>query len=333
MKITNQKQIKEIIHLYQNSHYGMLKIAQKFNTSRYFIKQLLIENNIKIKSPITPLKRGHFNDTIFDIIDTEEKAYWLGFIMGDGNVTKNRLNITLQKRDINHLYKFRKFLNCNNKISLKRKYAGEINISSIYLIKALNKHNILPNKTYLKTTLTPSTIPIFLLKHFYRGVIDADGSLVENKHKNKRNGHTLSITSHNLSFLKEIHKWFQLNLQVKKGNIIKDERDGYINYQYRLGGNNNYIKFHELIYQNSSIYLNRKYNLSNNFYKTIKYQKDNYIQYNAIKIKRNDGKIYSSLHEASIDLKLSHYSSISSHINHNFPKKVKGYTFNKIISS
>ena len=54
---------------------------------------------------------------MFDSIDTEEKAYWLGFIYADGNimtVTKKiqtyTLNITLKNSDIEHLHKFNTFM-------------------------------------------------------------------------------------------------------------------------------------------------------------------------------------------------------------------------------
>lgn len=37
-------------------------------------------------------KRGMWdlNEHFFDVIDTEEKAYWLGFIFADGYVAKDR---------------------------------------------------------------------------------------------------------------------------------------------------------------------------------------------------------------------------------------------------
>ena len=52
-------------------------------------------------------KRGMWdlNEHFFDVIDTEEKAYWLGFIFADGYVAKDRptFAMNLQYSDINHM--------------------------------------------------------------------------------------------------------------------------------------------------------------------------------------------------------------------------------------
>jgi DNA-binding transcriptional regulator WhiA len=48
------------------------------------------------------------NREFFDIIDTQEKAYWLGFFYADGSLWKNgkQLSILLSQNDIEHLQKF-----------------------------------------------------------------------------------------------------------------------------------------------------------------------------------------------------------------------------------
>ena len=62
--------------------------------------------------------RLKFDNTVFDKIDTEEKAYWLGFIVADGylNINKHMLRIKLGNRDRSHLIKFIKFVGGNEEM-------------------------------------------------------------------------------------------------------------------------------------------------------------------------------------------------------------------------
>ena len=62
-----------------------------------------------------------YNENYFKIIDSEEKAYWLGFLYADGCITRfyrneklksMSLELTLQSNDIEHLKKFLKFALC-----------------------------------------------------------------------------------------------------------------------------------------------------------------------------------------------------------------------------
>ena len=54
----------------------------------------------------------NYNRHIFDNIDNEDKAYWLGFIIADGylNDNKHTLRIKLGDIDKNHLIKFIYFI-------------------------------------------------------------------------------------------------------------------------------------------------------------------------------------------------------------------------------
>ena len=54
----------------------------------------------------------------FEKIDTEEKAYWLGFLYADGSVGSkdDRIELGLAEKDFHHIEKFRDFIGINNKI-------------------------------------------------------------------------------------------------------------------------------------------------------------------------------------------------------------------------
>jgi DNA-binding transcriptional regulator WhiA len=121
------------------------------------------------------------NEAVFDTI-TEESAYWLGFLMADGNINTGktgnpRIALTLAERDREHLVKFRKFLNCSNQILLKIVKVNEktwnqytLRFSSKNIADRLNEFGITKRKS-----LTAKSIGLEDNKHFWRGVLDGDG--------------------------------------------------------------------------------------------------------------------------------------------------------------
>ena len=63
-----------------------------------------------------------FDRRKFQFIDTEEKAYWLGFITADGYNNQDRgfLSIKLGVIDKEHLQKFLNFMNSNSEIKIDK---------------------------------------------------------------------------------------------------------------------------------------------------------------------------------------------------------------------
>ncbi len=103
-----ETQINEMAAMYKNN-VPMMTIAERFNVSKQTVKRRLEKrNDIFFRG-----NRKHFyNETIFETIDSPEKAYWLGFILADGYVNEERcfMNIKLNDKDEEHLIKFIKFI-------------------------------------------------------------------------------------------------------------------------------------------------------------------------------------------------------------------------------
>lgn len=76
--------LKHAVDEYINTEEPSLtQIAEKYQLERHSISRSLKKLGIPVINHQNKLK---FNNTVFDIIDTEEKAYWLGFIYADGCV-------------------------------------------------------------------------------------------------------------------------------------------------------------------------------------------------------------------------------------------------------
>ena len=205
--------IQNAIKEYENGENKNINIIAKNNkTSFRRLKKELIRLSL--------LKPKSANYSIFDNVDDNEKAYWLGLIFADGCISSKKYNsdnynhyifeLGLQSKDFKHVENFAKFIEFKNKI-VKTKEMFRIIISNQHLWESLNSLGCVPRKsTILKF---PNYLTNEQLPHFIRGYCDGDGCLT---YCDKN--HTIPKISFigNLEFIKELNK----NLFVKKQNSI-----------------------------------------------------------------------------------------------------------------
>ena len=200
-------------------------------------------------------------DNIFDVIDSEEKAYWLGFIYADGyiasitNAKKKsfRIEVSLNENDKNHLEKLSTFLGISKEVKIyktnyPRKNRARLFFNNKIIWNKLNNLGCKPNKSL---TLEFPNINIFsniyLIKHFIRGYVDGDGCIYIGKDYN-----SLKITG-TYNFLNNI----QLNLPLENINKIWKKKNANV---FDLTFNNKrglYIL--NYLYKDATIFLDRKY--------------------------------------------------------------------------
>jgi DNA-binding transcriptional regulator WhiA len=160
--------------------------AARLGYSEMACRAALRKHKIPIRSLSQAKRRYALNEAFFDIINTEEKAYWLGFITADGSVNSrnNALQIVLQERDELHLLKFLASLQSGHRIYRIRNRTRRhvrVFIGSLHLKNALVQLGVTPNKTF---TVTPcGSVPVELASHYWRGVFDGDGSIHNVKRK------------------------------------------------------------------------------------------------------------------------------------------------------
>lgn len=193
-RILNKEEEQIVIDLYTNQRYSQQEIANKFSCSTYVISNILKRNNITITTQ--PRKNKKQDDNYFDVIDTEHKAYWLGFIFADGNVYGNQLSIEIHEKDKYLLEIFKEDLKLNNKISFRQRNNTTtccIRMTSSHLIETLSKYGIVADKTH-KINHLPE-VPEKLLPHFLRGLLDGDGWITIDKNGYYHIGFVSNYTS------------------------------------------------------------------------------------------------------------------------------------------
>ncbi len=157
------------------------ELGMHYQTLRYHLNK----KNLKL-SELTHQGIYILDESVFNQI-TEQSAYWIGFLMADGCVyiipekSIHRVVVNLQSQDLTHLEKFQKFLKTDRPIyKYKKGSLVQITIASKKICESVMKYGVVPRKC--KTT---RVIELENNRHFWRGVVDGDGSI----YKNQRSSH------------------------------------------------------------------------------------------------------------------------------------------------
>ncbi len=194
------------------------------------------------------------NENYFSVIDTQDKGYWLGFMYGDGFITKSRnsdvFGICLKAEDKPHLEKFKQCIESDHKISeYLKKNTVQILITRSNMVNDLIKHGCLRNKS--QKDLHIPNIREDLIKHFIRGLFDADGCIT-NSHRYAKTVFTGSKT-----LINEIQSFLLQRGIVKKITKSYYHNNNCVSVEYFQRDSE---KIFDYLYSDANIYLDRKYN-------------------------------------------------------------------------
>lgn len=251
---------EEIVKLYENKTKN-IEICKIKNINKNTVRAVLNRNNI-----ITPNRKNLleddynsvlYKDSYFSMIDSEDKAYFLGLIVSDGHNTGKGVAIKLQEKDKEILEMFKiktkttnnlNFYNLNNK---KHQNQYSIQINSKMVSKDLEKYGITQNKSL--TAIFPD-IPEELYSHFIRGVFDGDGCIHEGKNK-----YFFTICGTEL-LINKIQEILIKSCGLNKTKLDKPKikSGNNITTIVRYSGNRQLIRIRDYLYKDAELFLTRK---------------------------------------------------------------------------
>lgn len=253
-----QEEIPNIVTEYINGK----SIKEIHSQTGYGLKQinyiLIAYGVLRVRTP--KIKK---DESVFEVIDTQEKAYWLGFLYADGYVNESNSNIELTIKQKEHLEAFKKFLKTDSKVNKrqiifngKEHFAYRITICSKKLVKDLVKLGCYQNKSLTLDFPSEKQVPKELLRHFIRGYFDGDGS-ISCSTKTERNYYTLWFCGTE-QFLIALQENITSELDFNKTKLYYDKRSNVVGYS--LSGKKRLKKIYNYIYQDASVYLKCKKN-------------------------------------------------------------------------
>ncbi len=157
------------------SGLGGEEIGRRLGVAGCSIRSVLSVRGVnrREQSQAQRLHTGHtLNESVFGTLN-EESEYWLGFLAADGAVVNRTVALVLHERDERHLEKFRRFVGGSQAIVKPREDTRRYAFQSRRVADALATYGVTERKS---KTLTP-TQSLCSSRHFWRGMIDGDGSL------------------------------------------------------------------------------------------------------------------------------------------------------------
>jgi len=201
--------------------------------------------------------KHNIDKTYFEKVDTEHKAYFLGYLYADGYVCDKLIQLQLHNKDIEILEYLNKELSPNTNMVLPIKNNGvRVNICSVKLSKDIQNLGCVKNKTF---RLNFPTIEENFISHFIRGCFDGDGCITFNKNSSEFS--LLGTESFCISckeiFLKYIDNTITISISLhgKNKNI----------HRLRVCNQSSIIKILDWLYEDSHISLSRKLNKFKDF--------------------------------------------------------------------
>lgn len=184
--VFSKTQINDIITSYINGE-SSVSIGKRYNISHKPILKVIHNNEIEVN-----LSKAHrkydIDESYFDVIDSQNKAYIIGLLSADGcnYKEKSTISLSLEECDKEILEKIRvemrnehplEYIDYTNKHDFGYTYKNQYRmlIFNTHMCNALENIGVIPNKSL--SLEFSSAIPEQYYSDYVRGIFDGDGTL------------------------------------------------------------------------------------------------------------------------------------------------------------
>ena len=257
----------------QYNYKSATELSKELNILASTISGFWHREGLRGKSP----RVYQYNEQYFHTIDSADKAYWLGFLAADGCVHRTKdsrqdmIIIVLEDNDTELLENLNHCLQCDKPLrhftnSDGRSYV-RFEISSNIMSKDLAQYKIVPQKTY--KYIFPDNIDKKYYRDFIRGFFDGDGTISRNIEQNTLHKINVGFAGYakNLKRIQQV-----LQEQNIPSTFTEDKREygsedafGFLGLTSKIDK----VNFLHYIYDDSQIYLQRKYLLAQRFIELV----------------------------------------------------------------
>lgn len=200
--------------------------------------------------------RYTYNDKIFLPPFDDKSAYLLGFIAGDGYVSRFNVTIGLARADHGFLKRVARAFQTDKGIyeyaDKKGHETSRLVISSRAIAKSLHNLGLYPAKSHTyEPDVTLACLPKSLRRHYWRGLFDADGCA--GYYPNRKTCNMTLVGSKGT-----IRSFINMGFRVTGNKLNMHKCDNV--YRAVFSGYKDSARLSDFLYRDARLFLGRKYN-------------------------------------------------------------------------
>lgn len=257
-----KEKIDKIRYLYEEKLLSTIDIGKIIGMGEWSVRRVLHKIGVKVRSKFAFSKKYSIDESFFEKIDTEVKAYFLGWMYSDGCVYSSKkgymFHLTLNKKDMSVLRLFRRVLKTKTPIhKCKNKNTYGFYVWSKKMYFDLINLGCVPRKSLILQFPPKNLIPEDLMRHFIRGYFDGDGSICFSRKRMRAEARIVS----SLKFCQEFEQLLIKSLEITKfyhHKIVYSKVDKLPYCSIGMGSCDNIKKFYDYMYKNCKFSLKRK---------------------------------------------------------------------------
>lgn len=238
-------------------------IARSFGIDKTSIIAALRRTNTQQRAPADRNRLYYIDGKTFDIIDTQDKAYWWGFLYADSSINKRSLTLGLKRADEHHIIKLKEFLKSEHPVRQRiaivngTKYLkSQLSVTDEHMVNRLRELGIIAYRPY--PDKVTSNLSPHLVSHWIRGYFDGDGYVAPLKNKKGTKQGSIKILGQTilLQWVRYIfHTYCQTNIEQKIRNAGHSQKMWTLDYS----GRKQCERIGDFLYKDANIFLERKH--------------------------------------------------------------------------
>ncbi len=261
-KVTEEQKL-EIIKLYLGGDSAGA-ISKTYNITPTSVYGLLKRRNIERRSYSESSRKYTLNESYFEKIDTQEKAYLLGILMADGynNETRGVIEISFSSKDIGFLEKINEMLGSNKPVrqvescgisSCRADFCSRKMSDDLKALGCVQAKSLILNFPNIKEDM---------FSHFIRGYFDGDGcisfSISPRNNSAQKSFNSVVTFVSTEGFCNSIKKILKNKLGVNSSMLCRSPENNNSNRTLQISGNSQVMQLMEWMYLDASVFLERK---------------------------------------------------------------------------